>query len=544
MATRAAWRTRPGAALSLALTMRGGAQNPCVLDCAFPPEPEPCGADANGGCNATPPVFGAITPGQTVCGTVWADAGVRDTDWYQFTLEGPLAVVLTLTSQLPVTTLIVAGVDTCDAVVVGQVGVSDACTAFAPAAASLSAGTYVAFAATGDADSGTFEGFPCSGLPGAEGNRYRLTLLAEGDPPAPPPPAQPFHTVSPVDSAAADGDDGFDSRVTHFTFDLVVVTLTPSGEATWSSTVAGLEASAPGVEVFQHPSGPADGSPPDAGLFGDFPSLEFDTYVTLPAAIGPGQSGLDPMIASSSSTPTSFSAHWFADQPEIEFGTIMRFTLIVPEGALPVVVPAGTEGDLPVLGAIAGETTAALLPDPMPFAFTIVNGAPIDFVLAQVIEAAGEPVIETIGDLTGEGDPDVVTVIPGAILDDAGSLQVFLNQGTAPGPGAPWLGFVSNKPIDAGGDPRGAALAFVDGDNLLDLAVARGGGSVLVFINDGTGMGTFFPRSSFPWEASPMRSPPPTSTSTALTTWRSAMPRRARWPSSRAMATGTSAPEP
>ena len=58
---------------------------PCVVDC--PPganiEGEPCGSDTNGGCNMVIPTFEPIACGDTVCGTVWADGGTRDTDWYE-----------------------------------------------------------------------------------------------------------------------------------------------------------------------------------------------------------------------------------------------------------------------------------------------------------------------------------------------------------------------------------------------------------------------------------------------------------------------------
>jgi hypothetical protein len=58
---------------------------PCILEC--PPgsvdEGEPCGDDTNGGCNSVPPVFFDLDCDTTVCGLGWADAGTRDTDWYQ-----------------------------------------------------------------------------------------------------------------------------------------------------------------------------------------------------------------------------------------------------------------------------------------------------------------------------------------------------------------------------------------------------------------------------------------------------------------------------
>jgi hypothetical protein len=53
-------------------------------------EAEACGVDANGGCNATPtPVFEALSCGAIISGTSWKDfggAGLRDTDWFEFTI--------------------------------------------------------------------------------------------------------------------------------------------------------------------------------------------------------------------------------------------------------------------------------------------------------------------------------------------------------------------------------------------------------------------------------------------------------------------------
>ncbi len=45
--------------------------------------------EPNEGWNADPPNsnYGTIGDGETICGTVWADEGTRDTDWYYFELE-------------------------------------------------------------------------------------------------------------------------------------------------------------------------------------------------------------------------------------------------------------------------------------------------------------------------------------------------------------------------------------------------------------------------------------------------------------------------
>ncbi|MEW6250668.1 MAG: hypothetical protein AB1716_08460 [Planctomycetota bacterium] len=61
---------------------------PCAVDC--PPgalqESEACGANTNGGPNATPNVFEPILVNTQYCGTIWARNGRADEDWYEFQL--------------------------------------------------------------------------------------------------------------------------------------------------------------------------------------------------------------------------------------------------------------------------------------------------------------------------------------------------------------------------------------------------------------------------------------------------------------------------
>jgi hypothetical protein len=49
-------------------------------------EVELCGEDLNGGCNMTVPAFEPLLCGETKCGTGWYNGGLRDTDWYEFSL--------------------------------------------------------------------------------------------------------------------------------------------------------------------------------------------------------------------------------------------------------------------------------------------------------------------------------------------------------------------------------------------------------------------------------------------------------------------------
>jgi hypothetical protein len=64
-------------------------------------ELEACGADQNGGCNSSGQAFEPIEIGDSVRGTLWADGGVRDTDWYALELKEGTNVTLELNSSIP-----------------------------------------------------------------------------------------------------------------------------------------------------------------------------------------------------------------------------------------------------------------------------------------------------------------------------------------------------------------------------------------------------------------------------------------------------------
>ena len=51
-----------------------------------PQEPEPCGADLNGGCNDPNDPVTQLSCNDQFCGTLWAKGGNRDTDWYEIFL--------------------------------------------------------------------------------------------------------------------------------------------------------------------------------------------------------------------------------------------------------------------------------------------------------------------------------------------------------------------------------------------------------------------------------------------------------------------------
>jgi len=72
-------------------------------------ESEACGDDLNGGCNMATPAFEPINCGDTVCGTIWASGGTRDTDWFLFEMFQTGPITITAQADFPV---VVGFVDT------------------------------------------------------------------------------------------------------------------------------------------------------------------------------------------------------------------------------------------------------------------------------------------------------------------------------------------------------------------------------------------------------------------------------------------------
>lgn len=79
-------------------------------------EDEVCGSDANGGCNMPTPTFEPINCGDTVCGTIWADGGTRDTDWFQFEMFQTGPITITAQGNFPI---VIGFVDTADCALIG-----------------------------------------------------------------------------------------------------------------------------------------------------------------------------------------------------------------------------------------------------------------------------------------------------------------------------------------------------------------------------------------------------------------------------------------
>lgn len=99
--------TRLATAQPAASTDRGSC--PCTdgipegePDCGLP------GDSTNGGCNATPPRFTPIRPGEAICGTAAFDGQRRDTDWYALTTGVAGRVTWTVRAEFDVQILILA----------------------------------------------------------------------------------------------------------------------------------------------------------------------------------------------------------------------------------------------------------------------------------------------------------------------------------------------------------------------------------------------------------------------------------------------------
>lgn len=170
----------------------------CAQPCSGTDEGEPCGVTSNNGCNMVPFApgnFRDLACGETICGTVWATGGARDTDFLRITLTATTLVQLELSAQLPVLLVLIedVGGDCASLDLFASIFQPGNCQ---PVTIShtLPAGTYYVFLGpdpgTGN---GLFEGYPCGGT-----NQYAITLGCQSPPCALPPGGTPENEPFPT----------------------------------------------------------------------------------------------------------------------------------------------------------------------------------------------------------------------------------------------------------------------------------------------------------------------------------------------------------
>jgi hypothetical protein len=70
-------------------------------------ESESCSADLNGGCNSQPEAYEPITCGASISGTLWADGGNRDTDWFELVVTENTTITVDFAGGLPFNAILV-----------------------------------------------------------------------------------------------------------------------------------------------------------------------------------------------------------------------------------------------------------------------------------------------------------------------------------------------------------------------------------------------------------------------------------------------------
>ncbi len=148
-----------------------------------------CGEDLNGGCNVAPAAYDTITPGQPVTGTLFNTRSLRDTDWFQFTIEERSNVSVSLSAQFA-SVVAIQRLVLDEACFAGELLFAESPDYFNPcvpaqANQSLEGGTYLVVVAHR-----FFDGFSC----GSGYEQYVLSLNAE--PCATPSFAQPADVVA------------------------------------------------------------------------------------------------------------------------------------------------------------------------------------------------------------------------------------------------------------------------------------------------------------------------------------------------------------
>ncbi|MGE3164563.1 MAG: hypothetical protein AB7O52_06640 [Planctomycetota bacterium] len=152
---------------------------PCQVACVGTAEAEACGADTNGGCTldfCMTPGFDAIASGQVICGTVFADMGVRDLDYYAVPVPaGPSLLTINFTSEFEGQVFLIesgaAGGGECSFSIVLETDFSAGCNQVTIQRTVASLQYYVAVT-TGNAAGPIFDGVTCA----AGDNQYRLEV--------------------------------------------------------------------------------------------------------------------------------------------------------------------------------------------------------------------------------------------------------------------------------------------------------------------------------------------------------------------------------
>ena len=136
------------------------------------------------------------------------------------------------------------------------------------------------------------------------------------------------------------------------------------------------------------------------------------------------------------------------------------------------------DGKVDMVVANAGDNTVSMLLN------TTAPGATMPTFAAQQTFATGmQPVALAVADLNGDGKPDVV------VANDslAGTVSVLLN--TTP-TGATTVSFASHADFAVGANPVSVAIGDLNGDGVPDLAVANeGSNTVSVLLNQTAGGG-------------------------------------------------------